>query len=37
VKEIPASKAYRFLESGPVMLVTPAHRDRRNMMAVALR
>jgi flavin reductase (DIM6/NTAB) family NADH-FMN oxidoreductase RutF len=34
VKEMPASKAYRLLEAGPIVLVTTTHNGRPNVMTM---
>jgi flavin reductase (DIM6/NTAB) family NADH-FMN oxidoreductase RutF len=34
MKEMPASKAYRFLEPGPIVLVTTMHDGRPNVMTM---
>jgi len=34
MKEMPASKTYRLLEAGPVVLVTTAHNGRPNIMTM---
>lgn len=35
MKEMPAFKACRLLEAGPVVLVTTAHKGRPNIMTMA--
>ncbi len=34
MKEIPAHKAYRLLEAGPIVLVTTSHKGRPNVMTM---
>ncbi len=34
MKEMPASKAYRLLEAGPIVLVTTTHNGRPNVMTM---
>jgi len=34
MKELPAHKAYRLLEAGPIVLVTTAHKGRANIMTM---
>ncbi|HEY0235385.1 MAG TPA: flavin reductase family protein [Afipia sp.] len=34
MREIPGGKAYRLLESGPIVLVTTVHRERPNVMTM---
>jgi flavin reductase (DIM6/NTAB) family NADH-FMN oxidoreductase RutF len=34
VREVPASKAYRLLEAGPIVLVTTSHGGRANIMTM---
>jgi flavin reductase (DIM6/NTAB) family NADH-FMN oxidoreductase RutF len=35
MKDLPLSKVYQLLESGPVILLTTAHKDRANVMAMS--
>lgn len=34
MRELPAAKAYRLLEAGPIVLVTTAHKGRPNIMTM---
>lgn len=34
MREVPASKAYRLLEAGPIVLLTTAHEGRANVMTL---
>ena len=35
MNEVPLSKAYRFIEPGPVVLVTTANEERANIMTMS--